>query len=180
MSSPNVSVGDIFKDMKLRILIIFIIILLFHVGEVRPAFALEHARKDGLFSMDIPAAWHWFDYQEEAVITYPDAKTVAIDIQLVPSVKLSEAEIKKELKDGNEKIKQGVEAHQGILLDEKEIMVGGVFATQVDFKTAKPNVLNVTYISFFAKGYVFTITYGSQDEGMRSMLDDAVATFKFK
>ena len=42
--------------------------------------------------------WHWVEYQQEIVITYPDGKTVAIDIQMVPSSKLSQAESRKPLK----------------------------------------------------------------------------------
>jgi hypothetical protein len=77
-------------------------------------------------------------------------------------------------------IKDGIEAHNGTFIDEKELRLDGVYATQLDFKTAPPSVIDVTYISFFNKGYAFTITYGSADDKVRSVMDDAVATFKFK
>jgi len=167
--------------MKSRILIIFIVSFFLSAGRGHFAYAMEHSQRDGLFSMDIPEEWHWVEYPEEIVITYPDGKTVAIDIQLVLSRKLSQADIKKTLKEDNDKmIKEGVEAHQGTLIDDKEIKLDGVYATQLDFETAPPNRVNVTYISSFNKGHAFTITYGSEDEKMHLMMDDVVATFKFR
>ena len=167
--------------MKIKVLIIFIFLFLFLGVGRKPAFALEHTQKDGLFSMDIPAQWHWSEYPQEIVITYPDGTTMAIEIQMVPSPNLSPMDIKKALKDGNDKmIRQGIDAHRGELISNKEIKLGGVYATQLDFKTVPPNPIFVRYISFFNKGYVFTITYGSEDEKMREVMDDAVSTFKFK
>ncbi len=167
--------------MRIKILIIFIINLLFLCAWLKPVFALEHTQKDGLFSMDVPEGWHWVEYPQEIIITYPDGKTMAIDIQLVPSRKLSEVNIKKTLKETDDKmIKEGIEAHQGILIDDKEIKLDGVYATRLDFKTSSPNPVYVTYIAFFNKGYAFTITYGSADDKMRSVMDDALATIKFR
>jgi hypothetical protein len=168
-------------DMKIRILIIFIINLLFLGVWLKPVFALEHTQKNGLFSMDIPEEWHWMEYPQEIIITYPDAKTMAMDIQLVPSRNLSPSDIKKAIKESDDKmIKEGIEAHHGVLIDDKEIKLDGVYAAQLDFKTALPNSIDVTYISFFNKGYAFTITYGSSDEKIHLGMDDAVATFKFR
>jgi len=164
--------------MKIKLLAIFIFGSLFWgTGSV---WALEHTQKDGLFSLNIPEGWKWFEYQEEIVITYPDGKTAAIDIELVPSRKLSQADIKQTLKEGNDKIiKEGIHAHNGILIDDKETRLDGVYATQLDFKTA-PSAVYVTYISFFNKGHVYTITYGSRDDKMRLLMDDVVMTFKFR
>ena len=36
-------------------------------------------------------------------------------------------------------IKEGIEAHHGTLIDDKEINLDGVYATRLDFKTAPPN-----------------------------------------
>jgi hypothetical protein len=131
--------------------------------------------------MDIPEGWRWVEYPQEIIISYPDGKTVAIDIQLVPSRKLSLADIKKNIKESNEKmIKEGIEAHHGTLIHDKEIKFDGVYATQLDFKTSPPNPVHVTYISFFNKGYAFTITYGDRDDKMRLVMDDVAATFKFR
>jgi len=166
--------------MKTRISIIFIIASFFLFVGIKPVLALEHFAKNGLFSMDVPEGWQWVEYPEEVVVTYPDGKTVAVDIQLVSSINLSKADIKKTLKEANDKmIKEGIEAHHATLIDNKEIKVDGAYATQIDFKTAEPNSIDVTYISFFNKGYTFTITYGSADDKMRLVLDDVVATFKF-
>lgn len=143
------------------------------------AFALEHSQKDGLFSMDIPENWHWVDYPQETIITYPDGQTVAIDIQWVASRLKSQDEIKKVIKEGNDKmVKDGIEAHQGTFIDEKEFKLDGVYATQLDFDTAYPNSVHVSYVSFFNEGYAFTITYGSRDAIMNSVMDDAVETIK--
>lgn len=167
--------------MKTKILFIFIINLLFLASVSSPVFAKEHIQMKGLFSMDVPEEWHWAEDPQEVVVTYPDGKTVAIDIQLVPSRALSEADIKKMIKDADDKmINEGIKAHNGILIDNKEIKFDGAYATQLDFKTAPPNPINVTYLSFFNKGYAYTITYGSEDSKMHSMMDDVVATFKFK
>jgi len=167
--------------MKFNILVILIINAFFLMGALKPALAIEHTQKNGLFSMDIPEGWHWFEYPEEIIITYSDAKTVAMDIQLVPSKNLSQAEIKKNIKDGNDKmIKEGIEAHRGTLIDNKELKLDGVYATQLNFKTSLPDSVYVTYISLFNKGYAITITYGSQDEKMRLVMDDALATVKLR
>jgi hypothetical protein len=167
--------------MRIKILIIFIINLLFMASGRNLVFAMEHTQMNGLFSMDIPDEWHWVENSQEVVITYPDGKTMAIDIQLVPSRKLSQADIKKMLKEANDKmIKEGVKAHNGILIDDKEIKLDGVYATRLDFKTVPPNPVFVTYISFFNKDYAFTITYGCKVEKTHLLMDDVLSTFKFK
>jgi len=164
-----------------KLTVICIINLLFLAGAFKAAFALEHTQKDGLFKMDVPEQLYWREFPQEIIITYPDGQTVAMDIQLIPSVSLSEEDAKKKLKDSNEAmIKQGIQAHHGALIDNKEIKVDGVYATQLDFKTSPPDPIDVTYIAFFNKGYAFSITYGTNDEKMRLLLDDAVATIKFK
>ena len=85
------------------------------------------------------------------------------------------------LKDSNDKmIKEGIQAHDGTLIDNKEITLDGVYAIRLDFKTAPPESIWVTYISFFNKGCAFTITYGSGDDKIRSVMDDDLATFKFR
>lgn len=167
--------------MKTKGLIIFIISLLFLVGGLKPVFAVEHAQKDGLFSLDIPAEWHWVEYAQQVMITYPDAKTVALDIQFVPSDALAQADIKKILKEGNDKmINEGVKAHNGTVIHNKETTFGGVYATRLDFSTTPPNRTFVSYISFFNKNYAYTITYGSEDPKMFLMMQDVSETFKFK
>jgi hypothetical protein len=164
----------------MKIKIFFIVNALLLGALLNPVLAMEHTQKNGLFKMDIPETWHWMEYSREIIITYPDGKTMAIDIQLVPSQPLSPADIKKTIKESNDKmIQEGIEAHQGTLIDNKEISVDGVYAARLDFKTASPNSVNVTYISFFNKGYAFTITYGSEDDKMHAVMDDAVATLKF-
>ena len=167
--------------MRIKILIIFTISLLFLSSVPNLGFAMEHTQKHGLFSMDIPDEWHWVENSQEVVITYPDGKTMAIDIQMVPSRKLPQADIKKMLKESNDKmITEGVEAHNGTLIDNKEMKLDGVYATRLDFKTTPPNPIYVTYISFFNKGFAFTITYGSKNDKMRFLMDDVLTTLKFR
>lgn len=166
--------------MKMKISVIFTISLLFLAGGLRPVFALEHAQKDGLFSMDIPETWHWVEYPKEIIITYPDGQIVAFDIQMVLSRNLTQADVGKLLKEADDKIlNEGIKAHNGTLIDDKSIKLDGVSAKRVDFKTSPPNSIYVTYIAFFNKGYAFTITYGSADDKMRLMMEDVLATIKF-
>ena len=167
--------------MRIKILIIFIINLLLLANGHNLVFAMEHTQMNGLFSMDIPDEWHWIETPQQVVITYHNGKTTAIDIQLVPSRNLSQVEIKKILKKSNDKIiKEGIKTHNGTLIDNKKIKFRGVYATRLDFKTTPPNPIYVTYISFFNKGYAFTITYASADDKMSLMMDDILATIKFK
>jgi hypothetical protein len=168
------------RKMKIKMLIIFIISLLFLTSGRNLVFAMEHTQMNGLFSMDVPGGWHWDENSQEVIITYPDGKTMAIDIELVPIGKISKADIKKMLKEGDDKmIKEGINAHHGTLIDDKEIKLDGVYTRQLDFKTIPPNPIHVTYISFVNKGRLFTITYGSEDDKMHSVMDDAIETFKF-
>ncbi|MDE2028405.1 MAG: hypothetical protein KGK03_10780 [Candidatus Omnitrophica bacterium] len=147
----------------------------------RTALAVEHTQKDGLFSLDVPAEWHWVEYPQDIIITYPDGQTMAIDIEISPSGKLSPAQMKKALKEANDKmISEGVLAHHGTVIDNKEIKVDGVYATRLDFKTAPPQNVTVAYIAFFNKGYAFTITYGSTKPKTLMLLDDVAASFKFR
>jgi hypothetical protein len=166
--------------MKIKTLIILVVNLLFLGAWFKPVHAAEYVQKNGLFSMDLPGGWHWAEASQETVITFPDAKTVAIDVQMVPSRKLSPAEAKSTIQQSVDRmVKEGVQAHNGTVLDNKEIKLNGVYAVQLDFKTAPPNPIHVTYISFFNKDNAFTITYGSEDEKMHSTMDDVVATIKF-
>jgi hypothetical protein len=167
--------------MRIKILIIFIINLLLLVNGRNLVFAMEHTQMNGLFSMDIPDEWHWVETPQQVVITYHNGKTTAIDIQLVPSRNLSQVDIKKILKKSNDKIiKEGIKAHNGILIDNKKMKFNGVYATRLDFKTSPPSPVYVTYISFFNKGYAFTITYGCKVEKTHFLMDDVLSTFKFK
>jgi len=167
--------------MKNKILVLFIINLLFLVCPIRSVFALEHTQKEGLFSMDVPAEWHWVEYPEEVVIAYPDGQTVAMDIQLVPGHNLPLSEIKKNIKDSNDKmIKEGIQAHHGTLIDNQEFKLDGVYATRLDFDPTPQNPIHATYVSFFNKGYAFTVIYGSGDNKIYSVMDDCLATIKFR
>ncbi|MDE1921474.1 MAG: hypothetical protein KGI24_08540 [Candidatus Omnitrophica bacterium] len=168
--------------MKFKTLIIFIFGLLFTAGGSGAVFALQHTQKDGLFSMDVPAEWHWIEYPQGVIITYPDGRTMAMDIEMASNSKsFSQAEIKKNLKEADEKmITDGVKAHHGTLIDDKEITVDGVYATRLDFKTSPPNPITVAYIAFCHKGRAFTITYGSSDAERMLGLDDIAASFKFR
>jgi VCBS repeat-containing protein len=166
--------------MNIKVQAILIISLLFLGAWFKPADAAQYVQKDGLFKMDIPGQWHWAESSQETIITFPDGKMVAVDIQWVPSRDLSQAQIKSAIKAADDRmIKEGVLAHHGTLLDNKEIKLDGVYATQLVFKTSPPNAILVTYISFFNKGNAFTVTYGSEDEKMHSMMDDVVETIKF-
>lgn len=165
--------------MNIRIILILILNLLFGGAWSNQVFALEHVQTNGLFSMNVPEGWHWAEASEEVGITYPDGKTIAIDIQWAPSSNLTPAEIKNTIKQADDKmIKDGIQAHNGTLISNKEFKINGVYATQLDFKTSPPNAIHVTYISFYNKGNAFTVTYGSEDEKMHSVMDDVVATLK--
>ena len=127
--------------MRTKILIIFIINLLFWTSGRTLVFAMEHIQRNGLFSMNVPEEWHWMENPQEVVITYPNRKTMAIDIQLVPSRNLTQADIKKILKEADDKmIKEGVAAHHGTLIGDKEIKLDGVYATRLDFETIPPTL----------------------------------------
>ena len=167
--------------MKFNVLIIFIVNLFLLMVPVKSVFALEHTQKDGLFSMDIPDGWHWVEFPEQVIVTYPDGKTMAIDIEFMPSKKISQTDIKQALKASDDKmITEGIKTHKGVLEDNKEIKFDGAYATQLDFQSSIQNPIYVTYISFFNKGYVYTITYGDRDDKVRLLMEDAVATFKFR
>jgi len=166
--------------MIIRLITIFFLNLLLGCFYLNPVFALEHSQRDGLLSMDIPKDWHWEEFSQEIVITYPDGQSAAIDIQWLPNHLISLDDIKKTLKEGNERmIKEGIEPHQGKLIENKEITIDGVYATELEFKSGPDNPVDVSYISFINKGNAFTITYGSRDENMRLLMDDAVSTIKF-
>jgi len=155
--------------------------LLFFVAGLTRSFALEHAQKDGLFSMDVPQGWQWIEYPQEIIVTYPDGKTMAMDIQMAPGRELSQAQIKQAIKDGDDKmIREGVLAHNGTLIDNKEMAIDGVYATRLDFKTSPPDPVLVTYVSLFNKGHAITITYGNSDEKMYAVMDDALSTLKLR
>ena len=65
---------------------------------------------------------------------------IAIDIQFLASRSMSQADMKKSIKEGNDKmIREGIEAHHGTLIDNKETTLDGAYATQLDFRTAPPN-----------------------------------------
>lgn len=166
--------------MRNKIFIIFFVSLLFFGGWAKPVFAKVYVQKDGLFSINVPEGWHWFEYPQEIVLTYPDGKTMGIDIQFNPSSVLGLNEIKKNLKENDEKmIKQGIEAHGGALIRNIETSLDGVYARQLDFNPTPKNPLHVTYIALFNKGYAFTITYGSGKQEDSLMMQKAVETFKF-
>ena len=142
-------------------------------------FARVHSQENGLFKMDIPEGWHWVEYPEEIVVTYPDGKTAAIDIQLMPSIKLTPQGVKKALSASIDRmINEGINAHAGTLIGNKEIKIDGVDARELNFKINPQNPLQVRYLAFFNKGYAFTITYGANDEKTRLLMDDSIATLK--
>jgi len=166
--------------MRNKTLTVLVFSLLFLGGHLQPVFAKVHVQKNGLFSVDVPQGWHWFEYSRRVLITYPDGITVGIDIQFVPSRALSLEGIKKALKEGDEKmIKEGVLAHGGVLIADKETSLDGVYARQLDFDLTPKDPVHVTYISLFNKGRVFTITYGSGKQEDNLIMRKAVGTFKF-
>ncbi len=164
----------------MKILTIGIVTLLFLGSGLAPVLAKVYVQKNGLFSMDVPQGWHWFEYPEEIVVALPDGKTVGIDIQFLASRKLSSQETQKTLKENIEKmINEGIKAHGGTLIADKEIRLNGVYARELDFNPNPHNPIPVTYMAFFNKGYAFTITYGSAEQEDNLIMQKAVGTFKF-
>ncbi len=142
---------------------------------------MEHFQKRGLFMMDVPSGWHWNEYPDEIIIAYSDGKTMAMDIKMTPSDPMTPAQAKEFLKDGNaQMITQGIKAHRGTLLGQKDFNIDGVYATRLDFKPMPNSPLVATYIAFYTKNTVCTIDYGSEDEKIRAVMDDAVASLRFK
>jgi len=163
--------------MKQQKLIMAAILLLLMI---KPVLALEHVQKDGLFSMDVPEAWHWNEFPGEVVIAYPDGKDAAMDIQMVPVQHLSPADIAQRLKENSDALIKQINAHGGTLIDQKMIKVDQVDASEVDFKTGQgADAVVVTYVSFFHQGEGFKITYGSNDVKTHAVLDDVIASIKF-
>ena len=164
----------------MKILTIGIVTLLFLRGGLSPVFAKVYVQKNGLFSIDVPPGWHWFEYPQEVVMTFPDRKTVGIDIQFVAGHKLSPEEIQKTLKENDDKmINEGIKAHGGVLIADKETTLDGVYARELDFNPNPQNPIPVTYIALFNKGYALTITYGSREQDNNLIMQQAVATLKF-
>ena len=140
---------------------------------------MEYVQKDGLFSMDIPQGWHWVEYPEEIVVAYPDAKTVAIDIQFMPSTKMVPGDAQKILIDNkNKMIKDGINAHGGVLIADKETSLDGAYTRQLDFNPAPGSAVHAIYLALFSSGHVFTITYGSDKKDDILMMQRSVGTFK--
>jgi len=164
----------------MKILTIGIVSLLVLGGGANPVLAKAYVQKDRLFSIDVPQGWHWFEYPEEVVITLPDGKTMGIDIQFLANRQLSVQDIPKTLKESNEKmINEGIKAHGGTLIADKEIHVDGVYARELDFNPDPHNPIPVTYIALFNKGYAFTITYSSAQRKDNLIMQKAVGTLQF-
>ena len=149
------------------------------MGGLKPVLAKVYTQKAGLFSIDVPQGWHWFEYPQEVIITYQDGKTMGIDIQFSANRKLASADIQKIIKDSDEKmINEGIKAHGGILISDKETNLDGVYARELDFNPGPHSPINVTYIALFNKGYAFTITYGSAEQEYNLLMQQAVGTIK--
>lgn len=140
----------------------------------------KHIQKDGLFSISIPKGWHWKEKPGDIMITNPEEKA-GIAIEFAQTSVVSEEQAKEVLKKGNEAmIKTGIEPVKGSVLGEKEIRLDGMYSRQLDFcPTLETPKEHITYISCLNKGYVFTITFGSDKEEERLLMEKAVETFKF-
>lgn len=144
------------------------------------AMALEYTQKQGYFKMNLPDGWKWVEFPNEVLVNYPDGKTVGIDIQFAPDVVKSPAEMKKTLEDSVGKMKTGVEAHNGKILNDKEMNLDGEYARRLDFVTSSPHAVYVSYIAFFHAGDVYTIIFGNPNPNDFNTLDAVAASFKFK
>jgi len=161
----------------IRVLVVMMALLLL---TVKQGFAIEHVQKDGLFSMDIPQAWHWDEFPGEVVIAFADGKTAAMDIQMTPIEHLSSVDIRQRLKDNDDFLVKQIQAHGGSLTSQQMIKIDGVDASDLNFKTSQgQDIIAVTYISFFNKGQGFRITYATKDVKTHEVLDDVMGSLKF-
>ena len=139
-----------------------------------------YVQKDGLFSISVPNAWHWKEKAGDIGITNAEEKN-GIAIIFNPYAEVSEEQAKEILKKGNEvMVEIGIKPKKGIVFDEKETRIDGVYARQLDFSPFPEKPWHMTYISFLNKGYAFTITFGSDVEEERLIMEKIVKTFKFQ
>jgi hypothetical protein len=75
-----------------------------------------------------------------------------------------------------------VNPFNGIILDEKETEINGIYARRLDFSTSTlvpGHAIEGTYISLFQEGNVFTISFGSQIQEVKAVLERVVQSLQF-
>jgi hypothetical protein len=141
----------------------------------------QFEQKERLFKMNPPGGWHWDERPGNVRVSDPKTGN-AISIQFAPAANYSSAEIKELLRKGNEKmVERFVKPSGGVVIKEEERELAGTYARQLTFlQSHNGETGTVTYISLFAKGHAFTVTFGGPDENQVAEIRRSVETLRFE
>jgi hypothetical protein len=152
-------------------------------------FAETRSQQDGLFRIDVPECWHWFERPGYVMITNPERNN-SISIQFIPMHIESDEKAKEILKEGNQAMTANTIRPflKGNVISDIETDIDGVYARKLDYLFPSADEMEFgsetvhgTYLSLFHKDYTFAITFGAlQRSKERSKMEKILDSFRLQ
>jgi hypothetical protein len=147
---------------------------------VPPELQVVKEQVDRLFKLSLPKGWQWQEQPGKVTVSDPQTGN-GISIQFDHIGTHPDSEVRELLKVSDQAmIDRFVKPSGGTQIQEEERQLGGAYARQLTFlKTLHGQQGTVTYISSFAKGYAFTVTFGGSDKNQVKEMRACVETLRF-
>jgi hypothetical protein len=145
------------------------------------AFAEVIGSKDGLFWMDVPQDWQWYEDNGGVTIMNPTGNhAIRIDIEARDGIRIDE--------DANQLVRdamavkiQEVALRNGKAVLKTQRKVDGVFSLQSGFIiSASDGIRQATAVIFFHGRHLFNIYFEASREFQRLEMEAIVDTIKFE
>lgn len=145
------------------------------------AFAEVVGSKDGLFWMDVPQGWQWYEDNGGVTVVNPTGNhAIRIDIEARDGIRIDE-DAKQLVRDAMAAKIQEVALHNGKAVLKTQRKVDGVFSLQSGFIiSASDGMRQATAVIFFHGRYLFNIYFEASREFQRLEMEAIVDTIKFE
>ncbi len=144
-------------------------------------FAETQGQKDGLFWIDVPEAWQWYEDSDSVTVMNPvGSRGIRIDFNVIEGIN-DDVAVKELIKNTVAAKECELASRNGKTILKVDRKIGGVFAVQRGFIISTPDGMRqATAIVFFRNRHFFNIYFEAPREFQRVEMEAIADTIKFE
>ena len=144
-------------------------------------FAETQGQKDGLFWIDVPEGWQWYEDSDSATVMNPiGSRGIRIDFNVIEGINDDPAVMELIEKTVAVKVYE-LASRNGKTILNVDRKIGGVFEVQRGFIISTPDgMMQATAIVFFHNRHLFNIYFEAPREFQRVEMEAIADTIEFE